>query len=143
MVNSGGVLTSDAITQAMARGDFYASSGVALKSIVHSDQEYSVCIDSLQTLVEIASPHVVGKDVSEGESGFLVEFIGSNGKVLSVSNDLDASYQINATEGYIRARITYTQSLEDGKFRQFFAWTQPRFLDHRADQLLNDVVSPK
>ncbi len=135
MVNSRGALTPKAITHAMERGDFYATNGVTLDRIESNHKSYKIIINKAETLKEISTPFVTGKIVEDGEVGFKTEFIATGGKVVHYSNDLINTYTITQTNGYVRAKITFTREADDGKYEQFYAWTQPQFLDERNDQL--------
>ncbi|MBX2815085.1 MAG: CehA/McbA family metallohydrolase [Saprospiraceae bacterium] len=135
MVNSGGELDANAISTAMARGAFYATNGVMLKQVVHDKGTYTIIIDSTATERELTSEFVIGK-IGSGESlGFVTQYLGSSGKLLQTSNALSSTYSIKGNEGYVRARIRYTRVLRDGSLETFYAWTQPQFLDDRAEAL--------
>ncbi|HZT58759.1 MAG TPA: CehA/McbA family metallohydrolase [Pyrinomonadaceae bacterium] len=92
-------LSAGAITQAMERGDFYASTGVTL-------QDYQVSATSVTVTVDAASSGPV-----------TIDFIGRNGQLLARSNDSQATYQFTGGEMYVRAKITNDAGLA--------AWTQP------------------
>lgn len=92
-------LSADAILQSLRRGDFYSSTGVALR-------EYS--FDEREIRVEIATV---------GDRRYLTEFIGRGGRVLASVPGPAARYRITGSEGYVRARVT------DSVGRK--AWTQP------------------
>lgn len=92
-------LSPAAIIGALRRGDFYASTGVTLRDLQISSNEYRL---------EIAP---------QGDRRYLTEFIGRDGKVLAQSTTLRPSYRITGGEGYVRARIS------DSSGRM--AWAQP------------------
>jgi hypothetical protein len=92
-------LTPDAILRAIARGDFYSSTGVTLRSY-HADA------GEVRLEVEPAS-----------DRRFLIEFIGKSGHVLKRASGRIADYRATGDEGYVRARVT-----DSGGRR---AWTQP------------------
>lgn len=92
-------LTPAAILGGIRRGDFYASTGVTLDSLVATSAELRLTM------------------VSRQETRFLTEFIGSGGRVLARVRGPQASYRISGNEGYVRARVT------DSNGRR--AWTQP------------------
>ena len=92
-------LTRDAIVSAIRRGDFYASTGVALRA-------YSA--DAREIRLEIESSN---------DRRFLIEFIGRGGRVLSTATGTTARYAISGNEGYVRVRVS------DSSGRR--AWTQP------------------
>lgn len=124
-------LTPDAITEAMYRGDFYATSGVMLSRAEAGDQRISVKVDKRATEREVSSSFVVGHGVSEGKTGYLIQFIGIGGKVLEERQGLEASYSVEGQYGYVRAKVTYTR-LVDEKYERFYAWMQPVFTDGRS-----------
>ena len=140
MVNSGGDLRANAITAAIARGSFYSSNGVMLSDIAHSADEYRLIIDTTLTRKELESPYVIGKKTAAGQEGFQITFSGPEGKILQRSGGPEASYMISQESGYVRAKVSYTRRLSDGQYETFYAWTQPRFLDERAEVLAGGGV---
>lgn len=96
-------LDAAAILQALERGDFYASTGVTLRS-------YQA--DSKGITIDIAAA---------AQSKYTVQFIGRWGKVLKEVTTNSASYTFNGDEFYVRARVLES----NGKM----AWTQPVFLN--------------
>src|ERR1041384_716010 len=96
-------LDAAAITQAMQRGDFYASTGVTL-------QDYQVTTTSMTVAV----------DNSAGE-GLTIDFIGKNGRVLQHNTTATAVYNFTGQEMYVREKNT--------KQRGQSAWTQPVFTE--------------
>ena len=94
-------LTRQAIADAIERGDFYASSGVVLKDIAATRDEYRVEIEP------------------RGTEKLTTYFIGAAGKVLAKSFDTTASYKLAAGDKYVRVRV-------DSSFGSS-AWTQPVF----------------
>jgi uncharacterized protein (TIGR03437 family) len=92
-------LDPDSITQAMQRGDFYATTGVRLA-------DYQVSTTSMTITVDQAS---------SGQT--TVDFIGKGGQLLQRTTDNPATYTFTSNEMYVRAKITNLS----GKI----AWTQP------------------
>jgi hypothetical protein len=92
-------LSSEAIRDALSRGDFYASTGVKIKDIRASDSEYTV-------EVELASWEKV-----------TTYFIGPEGKVLGRSFEPAAVYRFEGPQAYVRARVESSSGAR--------AWTQP------------------
>jgi len=92
-------LTQDAILASLRRGDFYASTGITLRS-------YAASVREIQ--LEIAPA---------GDMRFRTEFIGRGGRVLASSTALRVRYTITGSEGYVRARITDSAGHR--------AWMQP------------------
>jgi hypothetical protein len=97
-------LTADEITEAIDKGDFYASTGVELKDFQ---------VRGKQVTIEI-----------RGQDRYLMkyrtQFIGKDGKVLQDGTANPAIYWIKGNEGYVRARITDSNGS--------MAWTQPVFV---------------
>jgi hypothetical protein len=89
------------ILDAMARGDFYASSGVELTDIVATSTSLTVSIKA------------------DTFSKFRTEFIGAGGVVLAESTVNPAVYTFKGTEKYVRARVFESNGKK--------AWTQAVF----------------
>ncbi len=122
-------LTSDAITDAMTRGDFYASSGVMLKKVIRGPKRIEVEVDEEATAKELASPILIGRKVKEGKPGYLVEFIGPKGKVIEESLETKAACPVNLP--YLRCKVTRRVKKDNGDLIEYYAWTQPVFTDGR------------
>ena len=99
-------LSQPAIVDAIAAGDFYASSGVLLEEFEVSKNEITLAVQQSR------------------DAEYKVEFIGRGGAVLSEQEGLLASYRIQGDEGYVRARLTSSGGLR--------AWTQPVVLGRRS-----------
>ena len=95
-------LTPTAILEAMEQGDFYSSTGVALKDVRITPQEYRLTIEPL------------------GDTTYTTSFIGQGGKVLKQEFGLTPFYLPRGDEGYVRARVESSN--------RELAWTQPLFL---------------
>lgn len=121
------VLSPDSIVASMARGDFYASNGVILKTDKVNRQNYTVEIDLGTTREELKSPYLTGNIVKEGTPGFTIEFIGKGGKLLQKTEGMSATYQMNGQELYVRCRATYCRKRSENKYEKIYAWTQPVF----------------
>ena len=126
------VLTAENVVRALASGDFYASTGVHLKQVSSTGGYYEVELDMERTLDETrhswvrAAAPVAGSD----DSHFVIEFIGSHGRVLHSAHDqAKAGIHMEESHGYIRARVTYLEKLArpfgSNRARSYFAWTQP------------------
>jgi hypothetical protein len=87
------------ISEALDRGDFYASTGVELA-------EYAV--DPARIAVKV-KPTAWSK--------YRIQFIGSAGRVLSEVGEPSASYAVKGDEGYVRVKVLESNGL--------MAWTQP------------------
>jgi len=121
------VLSADSITAAMARGDFYASNGVILKTILLTGNTFMVKVDQDATTEELKSPYLTGNIVPEGKPGFAVEFIGTDGRILQKTEGDSATYIIDSNELYTRCRVTYCRWRSENKYEMLYAWTQPVF----------------
>jgi len=121
-------LTPKAIHQSIATGKFYATNSVILKSCEMNAEKYSVEIDQAATAKEIAESCAIPRIDQDGQEGFLIEFIGDKGKVLSSKKGLKASYKPKKEDQYVRCRITHCTKADKG-YNKLFAWTQPVFLN--------------
>ena len=128
MVNSE-ELTSDAITKAMLRGDFYSTSGVMLVELVRGTNSIELSVNEDETACELASEFLFGRPVKKGEPGTTIEFIGLEGEVVKTVQGLSAKCE--AKGAYLRAKVTHRVKKEDGSLREYYAWTQPVFTDGR------------
>jgi hypothetical protein len=97
-------LNADEITQAIAKGEFYASTGVELKDYKVEGNRITIQIRSHNTFM----------------TKYRTQFIGKDGRILQDSTANPAIYSLQGNEGYVRARITDS----NGKM----AWTQPAFI---------------
>jgi hypothetical protein len=95
-------LTADAILSAIARGDFYASTGVELADIQATPQRLTVTIKE------------------QSYARYRVQFIGKGGRVLAEVSASPYQYDIVGNEGYVRARVRDSNGQA--------AWTQPVFV---------------
>src|SRR6185312_1839896 len=92
-------LDADSITQAMASGEFYASTGITL-------QDYRVT--STDVTISLAA---------DPNNSTTIDFIGRNGQLLQRSTGNTALYVFTGHEQYVRAKIYDSQGQ--------IAWTQP------------------
>ncbi len=157
-------LTPDAITHAMARGDFYASSGVILREVVAGEPYrsgeatyYAVEIDVEATMAELESDLLVGDRVRDVAEGFTIEWIGHDGVVLGAVHATSAVRRVEKQMGYLRCKVTYARRVEPGAddragaagaagaagtgpmYEAFYAWTQPVFTDDRLDRFASTM----
>ena len=89
-----------AIRDALARGDFYSSTGVLLARVAHDARALTIEVDAR----------------SPGSHHFT--FIGSGGRIVATSEGRAASFPLaRLRDGYLRAVVT------DGAGKK--AWTQP------------------
>lgn len=122
------VLTTDAITEAVARGDFYATMGVTLSELKYSDNTWSIKVDDERTKKEIGWSNTSPRVDETGTQGYLIEFIGLNGKVLKSVEGTEAEFKADKSAKYVRARVTLCRKTAKG-YEKHFAWTQPQILD--------------
>ena len=90
-----------AILDALARGDFYASTGVELEDYAVSEKEMTVKVREKHT------------------AHYRILFIGTGGRVLQQTVGTTATFALPASEVYVRAKVIDS----NGKA----AWLQPRF----------------
>ncbi len=92
-------LAAPEIMAALERGDFYASTGVELADYEASAKQIKITIKETKY------------------SGYRVQFIGKNGGVLKEVATNPAIYEVQGSEGYVRAKVMESNGQ--------FAWTQP------------------
>jgi hypothetical protein len=90
------------ILDGLARGDFYASTGVELIDVVTSAKSIAITVRE------------------KNFARYRIRFIGSGGRVLQETVGLTATYAISGNEGYVRVKVIDS----NGKA----AWTQPVML---------------
>jgi len=98
-------LSPAALLAAIERGDFYASTGVQLKS-------YELTDDEMRLELKPDTPY--------RDTRFRTCFIGRDGVVLKRDGSLKPSYRFQGDELYVRARVEESNGT--------VAWTQPVFL---------------
>ncbi len=102
--------TSVALADAIAKGDFYASTGVELESLSMDDQTLALSI----------KPEGISDEGDwDNIFGYRTTFFGRDGRVLKVDQSLEPAYTLQADDLYVRARV-FSSAGE-------FAWTQPLF----------------
>lgn len=109
-------LTPEAIIDAMERGDFYASSGVELKTVTCMKNKYTIEVEP-ETGVEYTI-QFYGTKKNKGDSV---------GQLLSQTTGLKASYQIREDDLYVRAKVI-SNKLKKNPYQKGdmeVAWTQP------------------
>lgn len=122
-------LTSDAIQQSIDNGEFYASTSVTLKTCDMNTKKCVIEVDEAKTMLEVRNSQAAPRIDATGKEGFLIEFIGANGKILSDKEGLKASYKPGKQDKYVRGRVTYCTKTSKG-YEKLFAWTQPVFIEY-------------
>ncbi len=111
-------LTPDAITAAMLRGDFYASTGVTLTSIESDETSLTVKIAPDDGVTY--TTRFIGSRVGEGG-------ITEAGVVLQESTGTEATYRFTGDELYVRATVLsdreHPRAYAEGDLET--AWVQP------------------
>jgi hypothetical protein len=97
-----GELSTDAIMQAIEQGEFYATLGVTLKDVYHTEDKYIVDVNPYK------------------DAAYTITFIGKDGHTLQESQGPYAEYHFKGDELYVRARIFESSGR--------IACTQPVFL---------------
>jgi len=114
-------LNSNAIIEAMQRGDFYASSGVTLSDVQRGSDEYRVAIEAAPEVTY--TTRFIGTRQDDGT-------LGPIGEVLLETTDNPAVYEYQGDELYVRAVVTssvdHPNPYAEGDKET--AWTQPRSL---------------
>ena len=90
------------IMQQLEAGQFYASTGVRLADVVTEEDRFEI--------------HIALRE----DFRYTTTFIGSGGRVLSVSSENPAVYTLQGRERYVRAKVTDS--------RGDAAWVQPVFI---------------
>lgn len=124
-------LTAAAITRAMRGGHFYATSGVILDRVTRG-RTYEVSVDLEATRKEMGSPYLTGRHLEDGTPGYIIQFIGPGGRILTEVDAVEASIQVTDDLSYVRARVVFRRLRSGGGYEAFYAWTQPFFTDDRA-----------
>ena len=122
-------LSSDAITKAMLKGDFYSSSGVMLEKLVSGESHIELSVNKDETASELESKFLFGRPVSKGKPGTYIEFIGPGGEIVKSVEATSSSCKVDGD--YLRAKVIHRVKKKDGKLREYYAWTQPVFTDGR------------
>jgi hypothetical protein len=106
--------SGDALTEAMLRGDFYATSGVVLEDVVATKESLTV------------------KVAAETGAEYTIRFIGTKGggatgAVLQESKGVSATYAFTGDELYVRAVVVSNKPHPNGyeKTDVQTAWVQP------------------
>jgi len=123
-------LTPDAIAVALQAGEFYATSGVILKTLTTGNGVYRVAVDEVATSDELSSPFLTGRHREFGSAGYRIDFIGQDGYVLESMDGPAAAFTLKPGLPWVRCRITFGLQVSAG-VEEFYAWTQPFFADNR------------
>jgi len=102
-----------------------------LKRVTRRQDFCEVRVNSWATRRALRSELLVGRSVIGKNTGFLIEWIGPGGEVLSSHRATRSRYRITDDHAYVRARVSFTRQTPEGH-ESFFAWTQPVFTDGRS-----------
>jgi len=130
-------LTPEAIVKNIESGNFYASSGVRLKSISRADGRLTIIIDSeekveyktefIATMKDASLDSTPTKDMDGKSLDVTRTYSADIGKVVAETAQLTATYPFTGNELYVRARVTSTRPhpnpYEKGDVER--AWIQP------------------
>lgn len=94
-------LSTEAIVEALSSGAFYSSTGVILEELEVSDSGISLKVQQ------------------ERDYLYVTRFIGQDGKVFAEVEGVEASYDMQGNECYVRAAVTASSGHK--------AWAQPVF----------------
>jgi hypothetical protein len=98
-------LSSDAIVDGLATGDFYSSTGVTLADLELSQDSISLKIEQ------------------DRQYAYTTTFTGRDGVALAREAGPEAIYRVRGDEGYVRATVRSSSGAK--------VWTQPVFLPHQ------------
>lgn len=110
-------LEPEALMQAMASGDFYASTGVTLENLNYAKKVLGLRIKAEPEVTYTTTFHATLKDA--GPDGI--------GLVVSTVTGSDVAYEFKGNELYVRAKVTSTKKHPNPSFADEVecAWTQP------------------
>ena len=130
-------LTPESVISAMEKGDFYASTGVYIKSIQSNPKSYAITIQPENGITY--STQFIGvvkndiSDIDTFKNSEMKDIINDNtiGKILSVKEGAKVSYQFQGNEIYVRAKIISSKLKENPYAKNDFesAWLQPVVLN--------------
>lgn len=117
-------LTPEHLIRAIKQGDFYASSGVSLKSVEYMPEKKTLTIEIDPQEGETYRTDFVASMIPETGQEVAPEKIGTT---LASSDQLRASYTLTGKELYVRAVVTSSAAADDPSFegQKKQAWTQP------------------
>lgn len=117
-------LTPEHLIRAIKRGDFYASSGVSLKSVQYDPETKMLTVEIDPQEDETYRTDFVASLAPEAGQEVAPEKIGT---IVASSEELRASYKLTGKELYVRAVVTSSAAADDPSFegQKKQAWTQP------------------
>jgi hypothetical protein len=134
-------LTAESIVQAMEAGDFYATSGVLLRSVLRAGDRLALAIQAEPGVTYrtqfigtrkgyVKGSHLIAQPASEKEPRRTLPHRRYNrdvGIVLSEVAGTNASYTLRGDEIYVRAKIISSRLKANGSAAGEYetAWTQP------------------
>ena len=130
-------LTPEHLIRAMEAGDFYASSGVSLESIVVDPTQQAIAVEVDSQPGEEYTIEFIGTRanydrtsevrIDDASKRLTRKYSSDIGAVLQASVGKSATYRIQGDELYVRAVVTSTAKLADPSWdeQRKQAWTQP------------------
>lgn len=132
-------LSAESILEAMQQGDFYASSGVELRSVeydgskkilhieIEPDGEAEFTTQFIGTPIGFDDATTQRMDAEGKPVVGTLDYSADVGKVFATKNGRSVSYQLTGKELYVRATITSDQIPDNPSSESPFkkAWTQP------------------
>lgn len=113
-------LTPEHLIRAMKKGDFYASSGVSLKTVDFDESTRKLSLEIDAETGATYTTKFIGTLKNPNEDSKI-------GKVLATSSELRPTFQLKGNELYVRAVVTSSSGAADPSFKdqKQQAWTQP------------------
>ena len=129
-------LTPEHLVRAMKAGDFYSSSGVALRDVVFDESSRTLTVQVNAVEGESYTTQFIGtrksadrtpKEPAVEGKRLTKTYSAEVGAVLAEVSGIQASYQMKGDELYIRAVVTSSALVVNPPFegQQKQAWTQP------------------
>lgn len=113
-------LTPEHLIRAMKKGDFYASSGVSLKTVDFDESTRKLSLEIDAETGATYTTKFIGTLKNPNEDSKI-------GKVLATSSELRPTFQLKGNELYVRAVVTSSSGAADPSYKdqKQQAWTQP------------------
>ena len=120
-------LATDSIIAAMKIGDFYASSGVTLKSVLYDDAAKTLTVEINSNGDAQFTTQFIGTPKNFSDGGKTPVDSDKVGSILATVKGTTATYKLSGEELYVRATITSSKPATNPSFegQTMQAWTQP------------------